>query len=343
MGLSSQRAAAVERVKASKVISGASRAPESVNGAHALAEGLSVAVLLGPADGSIHMELAISELRPGGRIQGHIHPFEESFFLLSGSVVLTLAGQTYRLRENDFGFAPIGIAHSWHNAGSEPARWLRVRAPQPRPIGEAVGTYPAPRAFGVDSATNLGADARPVDELDPFVRFMGHFSEEDMPAPGPLSMPGYHGHNVRGVSIRMMVDEVLGARHHTLFMVEFTPSTGEMPGAKEHFHPFEEAFFFVSGSARASLAGEEQDVRTGDLLFLGVNASHGIRNTGSDPVRWIEVQAPKPPPSDGFFFEDDWRIADADRRRAGGDQRDHEDRREVEQDRRGGRGGLKLG
>lgn len=325
MGLSFQRAAAVERVKASKVISGASRALEPVNGAHAgahaLAEGLSVAVLLGPADGSVHMELAISELRPGGRIQQHIHPFEESFFLLSGSVVLSLAGQTYRLRQNDFGFAPIGIAHSWHNAGSEPARWLRVRAPQPRPIGEDVGTYPAPRAFGGGSATHLGPDARPVDELDPSVRFMGHFSEEDMPAPGPLSMPGYHGHNVRGVSIRMMVDEVLGAHHHTVFMVEFAPSTAEMPGAKEHFHPFEEAFFFVSGSARASLAGEERDVRAGDVLFLGVNASHGIRNTGGDPVRWIEVQAPKPPPSDGFFFEDDWRIAD----------------------RREGRGALKLG
>jgi mannose-6-phosphate isomerase-like protein (cupin superfamily) len=304
-----------------------------VNGAHALAEGLSVAVLLGPADGSVHMELAISELRPGGRIRAHIRPFEESFFLLSGSAVLTLGGQTSGVRQNDFGFAPIGIAHGWHNAGTEAARWFRVRAPQPRPIGEAAGTYPAPRALGADSTTNLEARARTVDELDPFVRFLGHFSEEDMPAPGPLSMPGYHGQNVRGVSIRMMVDEVLGAHHHTLFMVEFTPSTAKMPGAKEHFHPFKEAFFFVSGSARASLAGEEQDVRAGDVLFLGVNASHGIRNTGSDPVRWIEVQAPKPPPSDGYFFEDEWRIADAERRRACG-ERCHEGRRTVAADRR---------
>jgi quercetin dioxygenase-like cupin family protein len=315
LGLSSQWAAAAERVMASKVISGASRVPEPVDGAPAVAEGLSVAVLLGPADGSVHMEVAVSELQPGGRVREHIHPFEESFFLLSGSLVLTLGGQTYRLRENDFGFAPIGIAHSWHNAGTEPARWLRVRAPQPRPVGEAAGTYPVPGASGADSGIELATHGRPVDELDPFVRFLGHFSEEDMPAPGPLSLPGYHGHNVRGVSIRMMVDEVLGAHHHTVFMVEFTPSTAKMPGAKEHFHPFEEAFFFLKGSARASLAGEEQDVGPGDVLFLGVNASHGIRNTGGEPVRWIEVQAPKPPPSDGFFFEDDWRGAEEDRKR----------------------------
>jgi quercetin dioxygenase-like cupin family protein len=303
---SSHWAAAAERVRASKVVSGESRPPAPVNGAP-LTDGLSVGVLLGPADGSVHMEVAVSELQPGGRVGGHIHPFEESFFLLSGSVVLILGGQIYGLRPNDFGFAPIGIAHSWHNPGTEPARWLRMRAPQPRPIGKAVGTYPLPGAFAADSAAGLRADARPVDELDPFVRFLGHFSEEDMPVPGPLSLPGYHGHNVRGVSIRMMVDEVLGAHHHTLFMVEFTPSTAKVPGAKQHFHPFEEAFFFLSGSARASLAGEEQDVGPGDVLFLGVNASHGIRNVGAEPVRWIEVQAPKPPPSDGFIFEEDWK------------------------------------
>ena len=61
------------------------------------------------------------------------------------------------------------------------------------------------------------------------------------------------------------------------------------------------------GTGSASLGGEEHDVGPGDLLFLGVNASHGIRCTGDDPVRWIEVQSPKPPQSDAFFFEDDWR------------------------------------
>jgi mannose-6-phosphate isomerase-like protein (cupin superfamily) len=249
----------------------------------------------------VHLEIAVSELAPGGTIEGHIHPFEESFFLLSGSVVLALGGQPYHLRQNDFGFVPIGMPHAWRNVDDEPARWLRVRAPQPRPIGDGYAAYAVPDLV----APSEGREG--VDERDPFVRFVGHFADEDMPEPGPLAMPGYNGHNIRGVSIRMMVDEILGAQHHTMFMVEFTPSTIVMPGAKEHFHPFEETFFFLKGQGRTSALGVEDDVFPGDLLFLGVNGSHGINNPGDVPVRWIEVQAPKPPSSDAFFFEDDWR------------------------------------
>lgn len=295
--LGAQHAAAKDRVAASRVIRGQERPFEDVNSS--LAHGLRVKILVGPADGSLHMEVALSELAPGGTIKGHYHPFEEAFFVLSGGALLSLAGESYRLRRNDFGFAPIGMTHAWRNDGTEPAVWLRIRAPQPRPIGGINGSYPRDRL-------EPPSGGRKVAELEPSVRFVGHFSDEDMPIPGPLSMPGYHGHNVRGVSIRMMCDEILGAQHLTMFMVEFTPATADMPGAKEHFHPFEEMFYFVSGEGRASLAGEQHDVGPGDVLHLGVNASHGIRNTGTVPHRWIEVQAPKPPTSDAFFFEADW-------------------------------------
>ena len=50
----------------------------------------------------------------------------------------------------------------------------------------------------------------------------------------------------------------------------------------------------------------------GDLVFMGVGASHGFTNTGSVPVRWIEAQAPIPPASDGFFFHEDWRKLEAE-------------------------------
>jgi mannose-6-phosphate isomerase-like protein (cupin superfamily) len=272
-------------------------------------DGLQAVTLLSRDHGSVHMEIAVSELAPGGVIAGHLHPFEESFYLLSGRALLAVGGERYALRTDDFGFVPVAVAHAWHNPYDEPARWLRVRVPQPRRIGDAAGTY-------ASRLVEIPKDGRTADEADPTVHFVGHFSDADLNAPGPLSMPGYHGHNIRDISVRMMVDDVLGAVHHTLFTVEFAPRTdpGATAQAKEHFHPFEEIYFLVAGQAQATLAGDRHDVAAGDLVWAGTNTSHGYVNTGDVPVRWLEVQAPAPPPSNAFFFDDDWRALEERRR-----------------------------
>jgi quercetin dioxygenase-like cupin family protein len=263
--------------------------------------GLAAGTMLSAAHGSVHTEVAISELAPGGAVAGHLHPFEESFCVLAGWPLVSLGGRGYQLRPGDFGFAPVGLPHAWSNPDGEPARWLRVRAPQPRRIGRAGGTYRSDEVVPP-------SQGRPPDESDPSCHFVGHFSDEDLSPPGPLAMPGYHGHNVHNISIRMMVDDILGARHHTLFMVQFAP--GSLPGrltAKEHFHPFEEVYYLLRGQARGWLDGEVNDVAAGDLIWTSTNGSHGFVNTGDVPLRWLEVQAPAPPPSGAFFFEDDWK------------------------------------
>jgi mannose-6-phosphate isomerase-like protein (cupin superfamily) len=119
-------------------------------------------------------------------------------------------------------------------------------------------------------------------------------------------MPGYHGANVQNVQIRMMVDELLGSVHQTMFVVQFTPTGQPDSAAREHFHPFEEIYDLVLGAARASFDGEHTDVAAGDLVFAPVGASHGFSPIGDEPVRWIEVQSPLPPASHGFTFHNDW-------------------------------------
>jgi mannose-6-phosphate isomerase-like protein (cupin superfamily) len=263
------------------------------------AEGLEVAIYAGREHGAFHLEAAVATLAPGGSVGGHIHPFEESFFVLAGRGLIAIGDSRYQLRRGDFGFVPLAYPHAWNNPFDETLRWLRVRSPQPRPIGDNPGTYPiadlAPPTAG-----------RPIEVESAGQRFVGHFDDEQVPPPGPLAMPGYHGYNIRNVSIRMMVDELLGAQHHTLFVVEFIPSTVEGLSAKEHFHPFEEIYYFVAGAADGRVGGEPCSVKEGDLVFAGVNTSHGFTNTGDVPVRWIEAQAPKPPPSNGTIFESDW-------------------------------------
>lgn len=267
-----------------------------------IGDGLRVATYVSAAEGAVHLETAVSELAPGGAVRGHLHPFEESFYVLAGRGLLAIGDTRYEVQPGDFGFAPLAFPHAWSNPSGEPLRWLRVRSPQPRPIGPHAGTYPVPDL-------PLPSSGRPITGTEVGQRFVGHFADEQLPPPGPLSMPGYHGYNVRNVSVRMMVDEQLGARHQALFVVQFQPATGLPAGelsAKEHFHPFEEIYFFTAGQARGRLAGQACEVAAGDLVFAGVGASHGFTNSGDTPVRWIEAQAPAPPAADGFFFEDDW-------------------------------------
>jgi mannose-6-phosphate isomerase-like protein (cupin superfamily) len=197
---------------------------------------------------------------------------------------------------------PHGAGHAWRNPADEPALLLRVHAPQPRPIGGrgAAGVF---LATGTDAPTQ----GEPVDELDPAKPYVGHFEQSDMAPPGSISMPGYHGANVQNVQIRMMVDELLGARHHAMFIVQFTPaSTAVSKTANEHFHPFEEIYYLLSGETQSYCDGQSHRAAAGDLIFAPVGASHGFAPLGTERLCWIEVQSPLPPASDGFVFHNDW-------------------------------------
>ena len=265
--------------------------------------GVRVAPFLSPEDDVVNLTVALVELDPGAEVFGHRHPFEESFFVLEGNPLVAIADKRYALRPHDFGLVPFGAGHAWRNPSSAPqARILRVHAPQPRPIGGrgSWGVFSAPE-------TAVPIDGERADELDPAKPFTGHFDQSDMAPPGSISMPGYHGANVQNVQIRMMVDELLGARHHAMFIVQFKPNPGVVAKtAKEHFHPFEEIYFLLTGETQSFCDGDTDHAKAGDLIFAPVGASHGFAPIGEAPLCWVEVQSPLPPASDGFTFHSDW-------------------------------------
>jgi quercetin dioxygenase-like cupin family protein len=262
-------------------------------------EGLAVGHLVGEREGSSHVEISVVELAPGGFVRGHLHPFEESFYVTSGSVLLSMGGAEHALTTDDFGFVPVAVPHAWHNVGDEPVRWYRVRAPQPRPLGTSDGTFPV----DLDPPTS----GSPVAELHPRSRHVGHFSLDDLPGPGPLTMPGAHGHDIRDVSIRMMVDDVIGAVHHQVFMVQFEPSRVEGFSGSAHFHAFEEAYLVVSGRGLVELEGERFETGPGDLVWESSGTMHAWTAVGDEPLRFIELMAPRPPYTDMLFSERTWR------------------------------------
>ncbi len=261
-------------------------------------------ILIGSHTGAIHLEISEVTIEPQAEIAGHRHPFEESFYVLAGNGVVTIGSTSYALGADDFGLVPLGHAHAWANPHDQPLELLRVRSPQPRHMRGEDPTYPTddatPHREGIDPPRAVAAPHRPV----------GRFDSSQLPPPGPLNMKGYRGPRIGGVSIWMLVDELVGAIHHTMFIVEFE-SGGDRRPAGDHFHPFEEAYYFLAGSAIAHLEGEDIPVSAGDIVFCGVNDLHGYSVTSEEPMRWIEVQSPAPPPNGATFFPDDWHT-DAD-------------------------------
>src|SRR5918992_4478146 len=86
--------------------------------------GLSRQVVVGPANGAVHTELAIGSLAPGGFIARHVHSFEEALYVLDGTLLLALDARVHRLAPGDYGFIPIGTWHALRNADDGPVRWL---------------------------------------------------------------------------------------------------------------------------------------------------------------------------------------------------------------------------
>jgi mannose-6-phosphate isomerase-like protein (cupin superfamily) len=233
--------------------------------------------------GSVHMGTGICSLDPGGSIETHLHSFEESFYVLEGEVSARIGEKDCHFGPGDYGLIRTGMPHSWRNEGGGTVRWLEMQAPQPR-TGES-----SRDTFFTEEAQGSGAPP------------LGHFDESQLPRPGGASqMEGFNP--TTGVAIKMFVDRSFGAVHQSLFLIQY------LPGARidRHDHTFEESYYIVSGRVRATADGQSYDLGPGDVIWTGVGCIHSFENAGTEPVRWIETQAPLPPAQEVFRFERDW-------------------------------------
>ena len=261
--------------------------------------GLSRSVLVGPAQGAVHTELAIGSLAPGGWLARHVHSFEEAFYVLAGEVAMEIDGTAHRLAKGDYCLFPVGIRHAFANAADKPLRFLSVNSPQRFPADASRrDTFFDPPPL--DVAELVGRAVRPPFG-DPTLRLVGHYegtppqsealqlddaARGRRPAGMDTALTVYSG-----ISVRMLVDRGFGADLLTVFTVDYEPNGS----AQQHDHPFEEAYFFLDGEVEAELDGTHYTIRAGDIVFAGVGSEHGFYNTGTGRVRWIETQAPQPP------------------------------------------------
>jgi quercetin dioxygenase-like cupin family protein len=247
-----------------------------------------------------HTGFGLCALEPGAEVPAHVHSYEESFYLLEGSVILDGVGESTRLVPGDYGLVPIGVPHAWRNDGTEPARWAEMLAPQPRSrFGNDTFRVPSLRS----------GTPEPIDVRDPRSRRFGHIEPANMDVDKQTQDRLAVSASMRtallvysGITVKMMVDSDLGARLLTMFMVQYEPHGVAGP----HDHPFEETYLFLEGEAEAEFDGTRYRLAPGDIAFAGVGCVHGFRNVGAGTLRWLETQAPQPPGRHSYRFVRDW-------------------------------------
>ena len=255
---------------------------------------------VGEDDHAVHTGFVISELEPGGSIPWHVHSFEESCYVVTGTAVIDTAEGSFRIAEGGYGVVPIAMPHRWRNESQLPVRWVEMQAPGPRSAYQE-------DTFVVSGPTYQ--EAADIDVRDPRDRYFGKITPSQMdPAQQSQDMLEVTA-SMRtallvygGINVKMMVDSDLGAQLSTMFMVQYDPDGATGP----HDHPFEETYFFLEGEAEATFDGKPVVLGAGDIAWAGVGCPHSFRNLGGGPLRWLETQAPQPPRRYSYRFARDW-------------------------------------
>jgi len=273
------------------------------------AAGFSRRTLVGRQTGSVHTELGLGRLAGGGRVDRHVHSFEQCAYILGGEPVVEVGAQRFQLGNGDYVLFPVGVPHAWHNPADEEARWLELSTPQKLPPDRGrEDTYFLPPSFAPGEAPPVGLP----DFQDPTVGYLGHYLGSP-PQHEALALRGTERGRApagidtallaySGISVKMLVDSNFGAELLTMFTVDYEPGGA----AQVHDHPFEEAYFFLEGRIEAEIEGDKTSFEAGDVLFCGVGVLHGFFNTSSGRVRWIETQAPQPPRRHSYRWPAHW-------------------------------------
>lgn len=279
--------------------------------------------------GAVHTGFGICELDPGGSVPAHVHSFEESFHVLAGTGVVETPDGAWQVTAGDYGLLPVGVPHAWRTEapGDGVLRWAEMQGPQPRErfaddtflvpdLSQAHGLsgthglpVPPSPSGTVRSPGPSGRPAVPIDVRDPRTRRFGNITPAHMDV-------GKQGQDMlavsasmrtallvySGITVKMMVDSDLGAQLTSMFMVQYDPDGA----AGAHDHPFEETYLILDGTVEATFDGAKYLLEPGDVAWAGVGCVHSFANAGDGTVRWLETQAPQPPPRHSYRFARDW-------------------------------------
>jgi quercetin dioxygenase-like cupin family protein len=264
------------------------------------ASGLRTCRLVSGAQGSTHMALTLVSLADG-HVDEHVHSFETGFYVFTGEPVLYLDGRGIQLTPGACGVVPVGVPHAFR--AGEPATWVEMAAPRPRPDGSDT--------FFLGAAPSTAAE--PLDVRDPrnrnlFLLADGQMDLDVLKRGAAVGAPTVSASMATavlaysGIAVKMLVDQRLDAQLHTMFMVDYQPGAVAHP----HDHPFEESYYMLEGEIDVVANGDRYALRPGDVFWCASGCVHAFYEVKGARVRWLETSAPGPPARHSYRFERDW-------------------------------------
>lgn len=264
-------------------------------------KGYAVDAVVDERGGSVQMGFRVARLEPGGQVDAHVHSFEESLYVVDGSLTVDTTEGSQELVTGDYGLIPVGMTHALRNTSTDVVSFAEMRAPLPR------------ERFGFDTQLTPPLETgpgRPIDVRDPRTRSFGHIDADSMDPALQSQDRLAQSASMRtalllysGITVRMMIDSDLGADLSTMFMVQYEGLKGVVGG---HDHPLEESYLILEGEVDATFDGERYRLGPGDVAWAGVGCVHAFANPHPVIVRWLETQAPQPPPRHSYRFARDW-------------------------------------
>jgi quercetin dioxygenase-like cupin family protein len=75
--------------------------------------------------------ITVITLKPGQSLKRHITPVDVAFYVLSGTGVVLVGDDKQEVVPHTLVESPKDIVHCWYNKGTEPLRFMVVKAPRP--------------------------------------------------------------------------------------------------------------------------------------------------------------------------------------------------------------------
>jgi len=262
--------------------------------------------------GSPHTMLTANWVEPNGFIESTVHSFEFSLYVLEGAASVFMLGEKITLNKDECLVVPVGVSYAI-KASAQGVHWLQISAPGEIEKPRRKDTY----FTHENKITAESADLKEFDLRDPRNQHAFRFdpssmnldnlavgAKKDAPAVSASMATALLAYS--GIGVRMLIDQRVGAKLHTMFIVDYQPTAIAHP----HDHPFEETYTFTHGEVHGLIEGIEYVLHPGDVLWCGVGADHGFENRSGGLVRWIETQAPQPPSQHSYRFSRDWEYLD---------------------------------
>jgi mannose-6-phosphate isomerase-like protein (cupin superfamily) len=243
--------------------------------------------LIDRSHGSVHMGVGVCRLQSGGHTASFLHANEKGIYVFEGELDLRCGDTVCKLGTEDYALIPYGTVQAFRNRGSTPVRWIEMQAPQPKPAGGWQDMY-----FVEDFA--WPAEVNAPDFAEAHTKFLGHFTEKNPTINTRLGAHGLHVHR--------FIERNLGSEH--FYMMRGVLQPGGV--CDYHDHPVEEFYIGLSGTCDMEIEGQRFHLKAGTVVWTGVGTRHAFYQTGSEPFRWIETQAPQFPAQHGLRNHLEW-------------------------------------